>query len=72
MKLDFTRQLLREALQNPDLDQNTDYLEGSLGALLISVVKLIGPSVEAVKSKYLEDPGRVEAELQGAIEGASQ
>ncbi|MGP9502347.1 hypothetical protein ACT3TS_09050 [Specibacter sp. AOP5-B1-6] len=72
LKLDFTRQLLREALQNPDLDQNTDYLEGSLGALLISVVKLIGPSVEAVKSKYLEDPGRVEAELQGAIEGASQ
>ena len=72
LKLDFTRQLLREALQNPDLDQNTEYLEGSLGALFTSVVKLLGPSLEIVKSKYLEDPGRLEAELQGAIEGASR
>lgn len=72
LKIDFTRQLLREALQNPDLEQNTEYLEGSLGALLTSVVKLLGPSIEVVRSKYQEDPGRLEAELQGMIEGASQ
>lgn len=72
LKLDFTRQLLREALQHPDLNQNTEYIEGSLGALFMSVIKLIGPSIDIVRSKYSEDPGRVEAELQGAIEGASK
>lgn len=72
LKLDFTRQLLREALQHPDLDPHTQYLEGSLGALFTSVIKLLGPSIDIVKSKYIEDPGRVEAELQGAIEGTAQ
>lgn len=67
LKMDFVRQLLREALDHADLDESHDYPEGSLGALLLGVVKLVGPSLDAVKSKYGDDAGRVEADLQGVV-----
>lgn len=67
LKMDFVRQLLREALSQPDLDESNDYPEGSLGALLLGVIKLVGTSVAAVRSKYGDDAGRVEAELQGIV-----
>jgi hypothetical protein len=70
LKMDFIRQLLREALSHPDLDESHDYPEGSLGALLLGVVKLVGTSVDAVRSKYSDDAGRVEADLQGVVNGS--
>jgi len=70
LKMDFIRQLLREALAHSDLDPEHDYPEGSLGALLLGVVRLIGNSVNEVRSKYADDPGRVEAELQGVVIGS--
>lgn len=70
LKMDFVRQLLREALGHPDLDESQEYPEGSLGALLLGVVKLVGASVDAVRSKYSDDAGRVEAELQGIVNGS--
>lgn len=69
LKMDFVRQLLREALSHPDLDESHNYPEGSLGALLLGVVKLVGTSVDAVRSKYSDDAGRVEADLQGIVNG---
>jgi hypothetical protein len=72
LKMDFIRQLLREALAHPDLDPAHDYPEGSLGALLLGVVRLIGSSVNEVQSKYADDPGRVEAELQGVVIGSAR
>lgn len=70
LKMDFVRQLLREALDHGDLDESNDYPEGSLGALLLSVVKLVGSSVKEVRSKYSDDAGRVEADLQGVVNGS--
>ena len=40
-----------------------------MGALLMGVVKLVGSSVEEVKSRYFEDGGLVEANLQGTVNG---
>lgn len=70
LKIDFVRQLLREALSHADLDESRDYPEGSLGALLLGVVKLVGSSLNEVRSKYSDDPGRVEADLQGVVNGS--
>jgi hypothetical protein len=70
LKMDFIRQLLREALSHADLDESRDYPEGSLGALLLGVVKLVGSSLKEVRSKYSDDPGRVEADLQGVVNGS--
>ena len=70
LKMDFIRQLLREALSHADLDESHDYPEGSLGALLLGVVKLVGSSLKEVRSKYSDDPGRVEADLQGVVNGS--
>jgi hypothetical protein len=67
LKIDFTRQLLREALTNKDLDTSLSYPEGSFGEVLTSVVHLVGSSLENVRSKYEEDPGQVEAELQAIV-----
>ncbi|WGM21725.1 hypothetical protein QEH68_06010 [Paenarthrobacter sp. OM7] len=70
LKMDFIRQLLREALSHAELDESRDYPEGSLGALLLGVVKLVGSSLKEVRSKYGDDPGRVEADLQGVVNGS--
>lgn len=69
LKVDFVRQLLRVAMDHPDLGDAEEYPEGSMGALLIGVIKLVGSSVEEVKSRYFEDAGLVEANLQGAVNG---
>lgn len=70
LKMDFVRQLLREALSHPELDESHNYQQGSLGALLLGVAKLVGTSVDAARSKYNDDAGRVEAELQGIVNGS--
>lgn len=69
LKVDFVRQLLREALSHPELNDVDEYPDGSLGALLKGVIKLVGASVEEVRSRYSEDGGLVEANLQGAVNG---
>ncbi|MFC7861355.1 hypothetical protein ACFQ9D_12760 [Arthrobacter koreensis] len=69
LKVDFVRQLLREALTHPGLSEAEEYPEGSLGALLMGVVRLVGPSLDEVKSRYAEDAGLVEANLQGLVNG---
>lgn len=70
LKIDFIRQLLREALGHTELGDSEDYPEGSLGALLLGVVKLVGTSIDVVRSKYIDDAGRVEADLQGIVNGS--
>lgn len=67
LKVDFVRQLLREALSASALDVSKEYPEGSLGALFLGVVRLLGSSLDEVKSRYDDDPGRVEAELQALV-----
>lgn len=70
LKVDFMRQLLLEAIRNPDLDTDTSYSEGSLGELLTGVVRLVGSSIQDVRSDYRDDPGYVEAKLQAIVNGA--
>lgn len=72
LKIDFVRQLLREAISHPDLEEASDYPDGSLGALLLGVTRLVGTSLEEVRSRYADDPGRVEADLQGAVNVGSK
>lgn len=67
LELDFMRQLLREALSSDELSLQTDYPEESLGYVLSGVVRLLGESLDQVQQRYLEDPGRVEAELQSKV-----
>lgn len=71
LKVDFMRQLLSEALRNPDLDTNRSYPEGSLGEMLANIVRLLGPSVHEVSAEYSDEPGRVEAQLQAIVNGAN-
>lgn len=72
LKVDFVRQLLREALTHPELSDDEEYPEGSLGALFMGVIKLVGSSVKEVRSRYSEDGGLVEANLQGAVQGGEK
>lgn len=72
LKIDFVRQLLREAIAHPDLEDTSDYPDGSLGALLLGVTRLVGTSLDEVRSRYTDDPGRVEADLQGAVNVSSR
>lgn len=67
LEVDFLRQLLREALSHDELSLSVEYPEGSLGAVLSGVVRLLGESIEFVQSRYTDDPGRVEAELQSRV-----
>lgn len=67
LEVDFLRQLLREALSHDELGLSVEYPEDSLGAVLSGVVRLLGESIEFVRSRYTDDPGRVEAELQSRI-----
>lgn len=69
LELDFMRQLLREALSNDELSLQVSYPEESLGHVLSSVVRLLGLSLDQVRQRYQEDPGRVEAELQAKVGG---
>ncbi|WP_422934344.1 hypothetical protein [Sinomonas sp. P47F7] len=62
--IDFSRQLLREAMQAEDLSLEISYPEGSLGETLSSIVRLLSDSTEKLRAAYREDAGRVEAELQ--------
>lgn len=67
LEVDFLRQLLREAIAHDELDALAEYPDESLGAVLMGVVRLLGESVEAVRSRYKDDAGRVEAELQARL-----
>ncbi len=67
LQVDFMRQLLREAISSDELSLQTDYPEESLGYVLSSVVRLLGESLDQVRQRYREDPGRVEAELQSKV-----
>ncbi len=69
LEIDFMRQLLREALGNDELSLDVPYAEESLGYVLSSLVRLLGNSLEQLRLKYQEDPGRVEAELQAKVGG---
>lgn len=69
LKVDFVRQLLTEALRNPELDLGYSYPEGSLGEMLSGVVRLVGASKSDVRAEYDDDPGRVEAKLQALVNG---
>ncbi|MBT2548088.1 hypothetical protein [Arthrobacter sp. ISL-65] len=69
LELDFMRQLLREALSNDELSLQVSYPEESLGYVLSSVVRMLGLSLDQVRQRYQEDPGRVEAELQAKVGG---
>lgn len=69
LEVDFLRQMLREALSHDELDLTAEYPEHSLGSALSGVVRLLGESVDYVRTKYKDDPGRVEAELQAKIGG---
>lgn len=72
LKVDFVRQLLREAVCHPGLSDAEEYPDGSLGALLMGVIRLVGSSLEEVKRRYAEDGGLVEANLQGAVNGGEE
>lgn len=67
LRTDFSRQLLQLALRMPDLDTNEAYPEGSLGELLVGFVALFGVAIEVLRSRYEEDAGRVETELQSIV-----
>ena len=67
LQVDFMRQLLREAISSDELSLQTDYPEESLGYVLSSVARLLGESLDQVRQRYREDPGRVEAELQSKV-----
>lgn len=67
LEVDFLRQLLREALSHEELNLSIDYPDSSLGCVLTGVVRLLGESVEYVRTRYQDDPGRVEAELQAKV-----
>lgn len=67
LSIDFARQLLRIAIEHESFDTNEEYPEGSLGETLTSVVQLLGSSIDSVKAKYLDDPSRIETELQAII-----
>jgi len=67
LEIDFLRQLLREALSHDDLELTAEYPENSLGSALSGVVRLLGESVDYVRTRYKDDAGRVEAELQAKI-----
>lgn len=69
LEIDFMRQLLREALGNDELSLEVPYAEESLGYVLSSLVRLLGNSLEQLRLRYQEDPGRVEAELQAKVGG---
>lgn len=67
LEIDFLRQLLREALSHEELSLTVEYPEESLGSVLVGVVRLLGESVDSVRNRYKDDPGRVEAELQSKV-----
>lgn len=69
LKIDFARQLLREALDHDELTLSEEYPDASLGHALSGVVRLLGETVEYVRSRYNDDPGRVEAQLQAKVGG---
>lgn len=70
LEIDFMRQLLREALGSDELSLEVPYAEESLGYVLSSLVRLLGNSLEQLRLRYQEDPGRVEAELQAKVGGS--
>lgn len=66
---DFHRQLLQLALAHEDLAMDANYAPGSLGEALVSVVRLIDPDLEALRSTYRVDPWKIETVLQAALGG---
>jgi hypothetical protein len=64
---DFHRQLLQMALLSHDLDLSVEYDRGSLGASLVSIVRLIDDDLESLRAQYSSDPWLVEAKLQAAV-----
>ncbi|KRE71697.1 hypothetical protein [Arthrobacter sp. Soil762] len=69
LEIDFMRQLLRQALSNDELSLQVPYPEESLGCVLSSLVTLLGNSLDQLRQRYEEDPGRLEAELQAKVGG---
>lgn len=67
LEIDFMRQLLREALSHEELSLGAEYPDDSLGAVLVGIVRLLGESLESLRGRYKDDPGRVEAELQSKV-----
>jgi hypothetical protein len=67
LSADFHRQLLQMAITSPDLDMAAEYDRGSLGASLVSIVRLLEDDLESLRTQYASDPWLVEARMQAAI-----
>lgn len=62
---DVTRQLVVRALQHDELDDHATYEPGTVGDLLLTVLRshLPGRHVDQVRREYRDDPGQIDAEI---------
>jgi hypothetical protein len=69
LRYDTARQLLTLALTDEELSDAVSYEEGTLGELLISIVRTIFPArnLEALRGDWRSFPGELEAEIQARL-----
>lgn len=69
LRYDTARQLLTLALTDEELSDSVSYEEGTLGELLISIVRTIFPArdLEALRGDWRSFPGELEAEIQARL-----
>jgi hypothetical protein len=67
---DVTRQLVTLALRHDELDEGEEFEEGTLGDLLIGILRRHFPDrdLKTLRGDYETSPGELEAELQAACE----
>ena len=69
MRLDLYRQLVDFGLKHDSFDLNTEYEEGSLGAVVAGPLRLFNADTATLRARYRDDPQRLEAELQARVGG---
>lgn len=67
LRYDVARQLLALALRHDDLMLDDSYPEGSIGAVLVQLVRLLDRPLSELRVLYRDAPGDVEAEFQSAV-----
>lgn len=70
LRHDVLRQLIHTALRCEDLQDSHDYGEGTLGELFVNLIRRYFPdrSLSDLRSQHDNDPGELEAVLQGLDE----
>jgi len=69
LKLDFYRQLVELGLRDTDFVLEDEYPTATLGAVIADPIRLLGQNLSELRSMFVNDPSRLEAEIQARLGG---